>query len=757
MTPLGDVTPLGDENSNTNRSMSSLQANLQSVCKDLHEKMMPSNEPIHEALAFLESQHVRVEKAERALLDALEGILPNNHSSDGYAETGEETVLSTSEVTQFLEKLKSTYDHQQSRLLNILCKNSIGKENIEIVENLASKPLDPFHEAECPNSKKGTPIYEATKNSLTRTPFSIVRLLPDLTEIDNETDGGTPGSVTSRLSPRKKVDIDKVETTKTNPRTPRYSTICQISPKTLGNPSTGRKRQDAFLQLEFKLQRDVHKIQPVADTQQGLKSPLELYYDDNLITPSNILNHESDPQQTELTSSHDEPSLDLGDRMTVDGGDIKYKREKSDEESDIKDDQSTTLKARTAMDCSMEDDSALYCATVLAKDGIKSGVSQSHGEDRPSFVEFVEDSIPTSAQDQTLLTMDDDEETDGQDIDDDKSAVAHQLEVIEETGSVQSIVSNETSVLDRYRLDVDDTSPHGVRVVPNERRKRHLSSRTKKKSNAFLHRGLVVTEQTYSALLPRDVTSTPSKATSFHPKFRKTPHPKWRVAPTIDENAPLDEAGANTASRYQSHKSIQVPLTTPNSSRSPHNSIYSSSIFSSGGSSHISLLTSPAARPRALRPADRASEDEPIASSDLLYARDASAISKSSSPYESTANIHVAKPDEREESEICLPTQIKNVSLSEYEAAPPIVKNQVTLNEVQSAVRLINQALCFSSSMGCSDIEMTEADLQHVLGLSERQCKSIAMSLCHWRRLLMRRSASNHKGREERVFGVIAC
>ena len=91
---------------------------------------------------------------------------------------------------------------------------------------------------------------------------------------------------------------------------------------------------------------------------------------------------------------------------------------------------------------------------------------------------------------------------------------------------------------------------------------------------------------------------------------------------------------------------------------------------------------------------------------------------------------------------------IRHVSPDEYEKAPRIVKSQVTSDEVGATVTALNAWLA-SRDHDVSDpqqpAEMTEEQAYGLLGdmFNRRKAKIICMSLCHWKRLLMRGSSDD--------------
>ena len=91
---------------------------------------------------------------------------------------------------------------------------------------------------------------------------------------------------------------------------------------------------------------------------------------------------------------------------------------------------------------------------------------------------------------------------------------------------------------------------------------------------------------------------------------------------------------------------------------------------------------------------------------------------------------------------------IRHLTPDEYEKAPRIVKSQVTLDEVGATVTALNAWLA-SRDHDVSDpeqpVEMTEEQAYGLLGdmFNRRKAKNLCMSLCHWKRLLLRGSSDD--------------
>ena len=95
---------------------------------------------------------------------------------------------------------------------------------------------------------------------------------------------------------------------------------------------------------------------------------------------------------------------------------------------------------------------------------------------------------------------------------------------------------------------------------------------------------------------------------------------------------------------------------------------------------------------------------------------------------------------------------IQEVTQEEYDAAPRIVKMQVSLDDVNSVVNYINDwwiAKCspkHDGSVDCKEVSITEIesiDLLNKAGFLPRKCKSILCALCHWKKMTIKMEGSN--------------
>ena len=88
---------------------------------------------------------------------------------------------------------------------------------------------------------------------------------------------------------------------------------------------------------------------------------------------------------------------------------------------------------------------------------------------------------------------------------------------------------------------------------------------------------------------------------------------------------------------------------------------------------------------------------------------------------------------------------IRHLTPEEYRKAPRIVRSQVSIDEVGAAVTTLNAWLLASPH---GQTEINEDQAYGLLGdmFNRRKAKTLCMSLCHWKRLLMRGSSDDDGG-----------
>lgn len=267
--------------------------------------------------------------------------------------------------------------------------------------------------------------------------------------------------------------------------------------------------------------------------------------------------------------------------------------------------------------------------------------------------------------------------------------------------------STMTPILDRYRLDPDDNSI-GVRVVPNKRGRHGQKEKPDEVSQQAPSKMEFYTDSEGFMSpkgLPVSVSARKTK------QYRKTPYPKKQLEQSFD-----DENNPN-----------QRTLTF-----SP-----ASSTASFDASNPESSFSVPPLRPRSFGPTKTSASRST-----------ASSLRTQSLPGKSTSIALPKAPDtSRTAPDVasCSRDLMEKITMAEYNMAPKVVQMQVTREEANQSIDALTdiltpkyqtrQALEFSA-------EEAYAALSNILD-SELKSKSVLMSLCHWRRLLMYRDAGS--------------
>jgi hypothetical protein len=447
-------------------------------------------------------------------------------------------------------------------------------------------------------------------------------------------------------------------------------------------PRTSTERRvDAFTELEERLRQDIHRAQQL-----------------QAAAPQNaavaVTEEEEEEEETMLYYYE-------GESMTVET-----------ETPTVVANRSTAVAA--VWEDVTQDDSALDCPTVVHQ---TTPWSASHRRQplpvtrglprRPSHIEFDPQAVPASPSPSTVnLTLDDDEQVDDWTAHLDQ-ALAGLLPTVPEQQLYQhednvSLGSQETPVLDRYRLAPDAAAPHGFVVVPNPRR-----------------RPLPVL-----AAARRPVVSSHK-----HDPNNKGVH--WD-----DENAPLNLAQKRAWNLVgeQVGSTARGPTATTTTRRPL-------AVSHLEEEEEVQATTSPGTfvgrRPQQHQPRQSSSSRAGGLPSSFQTTRTAAR----SSPHRGAGGKPLLAPISREE----------------YEASPRVVKMQVSLAQVQQAILLWNAAAAGDGGL-CTKNTTTTAATTHAVvtdaqvakvwrpllagSSADRQRQTLLMSLCHWRRLVLRRTAS---------------
>lgn len=570
------------------------------------------------------------------------------------------------------------------------------------------------------------------------------RPLDAVVETDYETDATTPGS-TAFLSPTETTTTYTKESRKTTPETPNMKDL-RLSASTL-----------SILERESSLQSP-----PSPPTiSEAIRSTQHL-------SRHAVDNHDADDEASLTTSnSNSENSSDEEDQTiaTVPTVVAEGRRPRLSRQS-----MATTYKPLGNNDDDFEndgetcDDSAMYCPTVVANDRIHIQQQQQPDKNCKTLDEFMRHrqtrsmTSPLAASSSsnnpqprfshidvdlgllsptpTNLTMDTVaflNETVGQ------------LDTVFEGGGGgdhESVASDETPVLDRYRIDLDDESPNGFRVVPNERRggKSHRTTPVQSSS----------AKKTISSPLmpttPSPNVSTPSARSSRRSKrvFRKTPYPKKKIpsTPTIDENTPFDgNISPSSAVPTAPASPLSSPVYPQQSKAVPRlERTRLSYPVSQQEERSSSLFYAQAAQATVKRASFSGIAIPPLGSSGLLLGT--TRIGGGGSLGVSHNNL------------------IRPVTAAEYDNGPRVVKLQVSLEQIDQSVTALNAALrnrtCVTGETS-SPLVLAQSQAYRILqplGYNDVQCRSVLMTLCHFRRLMMKRHSLSGVKTDGIVFEI---
>lgn len=317
--------------------------------------------------------------------------------------------------------------------------------------------------------------------------------------------------------------------------------------------------------------------------------------------------------------------------------------------------------------------------------------------------------------------------------------------------------STVTPILDRYRLDPDDNSI-GIKVVPNKRGATKKDRRTafgdsyEKDAENSIGRSTFLSP----SALPGSVSARKKK------QYRKTPFPKKMQGDdgstgTWDEN--WDPNRKTSTPSQKSKKSdtgmppaISVPplrprsfgpsRTLPRTPSSSNRALSLPSTTTNGGISRTPLTD--ALKAKYMLQTERC-EGETVSNGGSL--------SDTGVGSASTASPRLGRNSVDSDS---AGKWMEKITMAEYDRAPRVVKTQVTRDEANMALSMIETFLTTSiQNQSSATLEFTEQQGYKILkrlyllenGRSinnpEQKCKTVLMSLCHWRRLLLYRDAEH--------------
>jgi hypothetical protein len=342
-------------------------------------------------------------------------------------------------------------------------------------------------------------------------------------------------------------------------------------------------------------------------------------------------------------------------------------------------------------------------------------------------------------------------------------------------------LSTVTPVLDRYRLDPTDENSIGVKVVPNERRSHHKDSRLYRNSKSPKVNGSLPTFSPSNFLSPppsqREGGNVEICRSLQKKVYRKTPFPKNKSFVDYEDDAtrlpPLNENDHPNLSV----ESMGIPSYPFSGSAVPANP---------------TAFTVPPLRPRSFEPrrtevclsnssarklsfpARGVLKSVPVkhvaveSNGDDGSRRKCEGIPSQMSNYDADCTIIDLKSGRVNpvgkiffnQAKALSPKQkrgrpsfIQKITDSEFDAAPRIVRTQISLAEANDALELISYGLSDKESFFLFSEEEGHELLKSLTG-SQQRSKSILISLCHWQRLAMKRDvdrrtflfAINHRG-----------
>jgi hypothetical protein len=356
-------------------------------------------------------------------------------------------------------------------------------------------------------------------------------------------------------------------------------------------------------------------------------------------------------------------------------------------------------------------------------------------------------------------------------------------------------LSTVTPILDRYRLDPSDDNSIGVKVVPNKRSARRSNQRqtTTPRQNSLptiaqLSPSLDYILQTRTPKGERksneaDFTTPPMMTSERHMRsmatsssqnrnrkvYRKTPFPNRKQVDmeeddtnyiAADENHDPNVSTGSSIPDSPEPFSISVPPLRP-SSFEPKRA--NETMFQSGTKRSLSFPEKNNPSLGSEFPAVSFTNEE---SNQIRRREEASTIQKIdetieridkelASPTRSGKRGPVAKATVQGSSEFL----INEITETEFESAPRIVRTNVSRDRANKALLSIHR-YCSNSTASFNRLEFTEREGSDILGFSDQESKSVLISLCHWRRIMMKKDATqgltfvinNRENDPQRIF-----
>jgi hypothetical protein len=291
-----------------------------------------------------------------------------------------------------------------------------------------------------------------------------------------------------------------------------------------------------------------------------------------------------------------------------------------------------------------------------------------------------------------------------------------------------------TPILDRYRLETDDSSV-GIKVVPNER-------------GIHRRKDLLVGDHLNSRKPFVDSSNTPGNRQTTK-SYRKTPHPKQSRKPNLQ---PIVESVSPRLPSPSTHRASSqknttaggrisipaLPVTTPatRGDRRKSESHMTRRCLSAEYDLNKAAPSTASSTPRATPSASLSRT--PLTAAWIAKHMPNDALMMDSIGMEEVSftakELHHSLRDDTP----IKPSAIELISIDEYKVAPRVVQMQVSLSEVNTAAEILSQWTVPKE-------RVTESCAYELLPFPEKKSKSILMSLCHWRRMMMHLEANGER------------
>jgi len=340
-------------------------------------------------------------------------------------------------------------------------------------------------------------------------------------------------------------------------------------------------------------------------------------------------------------------------------------------------------------------------------------------------------------------------------------------------------ISTLTPILDRYRLDPTDENSVGVKVVPNKRsahRTQNKQPKTPRRAQLptiaqlspplefVLRRTLPEKSLIESTFMSPEISSSKDDTGALtadaslilkRKVYRKTPFPKRKLLSMEDvgesdsitnENENLNNFSPSSLpdspeslKKDERKKFISVPPLRPSSYESGH---LDESILHTGAKNiqSIKKRDEVTASPEASVPSICSGKARQMCQeeTDTIQKIDRT-IERINLELTPSIRIGIGNCREGQAMRGGAPGYfVREITTTEFESAPRIVRANVSRDRANLALYAIKKH-CSESMIQFHNFEFTEKEGYDMVGFSEQENKSILVSLCHWRRLTMKK------------------